>query len=205
MQVDAVLFKTSTVRWLRQLTLCLFPPWTEMIYVSIEGSACCRHITTAGPLGLSRDQLAAILSESQQQDQSVSLQPVLESLERQGAVQWAPTFDQSVLVSSALVDRLVSNFQGSVAGDSACASDFHSLAGLQAAGSQRNNNAAGSVDVPAQTTEADGAGGGRAEGKGLIRPWLDDTGKLNQPFWSALTQRVMSVVMRNPGKAPLLV
>lgn len=171
-----------------------------MVSVSIEGSACCRHITAAGPLGLSRDQLEATLSELQQQDQSARLQPALETLERQGAVHWAPTFDQSVLVSSTLVDRLVSNFQGSIAEDTA--SDFHSLAGLQAAGSRRNNNAAGPVDVPAQTMEADGAGGGRAEGKGLIRPWLDDTGKLNQPFWSALTQRVMSVVMRNPGVIP---
>ena len=127
---------------------------------------------------------------------------MLESLERQGAVQWASTFDQSVLVSSTLVDRLASNFQGSIAEDTAPASDFHSLAGLQAAGSQRNNAAAGAFDVAAQTVEVDGACGGRAEGKGFIRPWLDDTGKLNQPFWSALTQRVTSVVMRNPGEMP---
>ena len=115
---------------------------------------------------------------------------------------WAPTFDQSVLVSSALVDRLACNFQGSINEDAAPASDFHSLAGLQAAGSQRSNSVAGPVDVPAQAMEVDGARGGRAEGKGLIRPWLDDTGKLNQPFWSALTQRVLSVVMRNPGRMP---
>ena len=173
-----------------------------MDYVSIQGSAFCRHITAAGPLGLSRDQLAATLSELQQQDQSANLQPVLESLEQQGAVHWASTFDQSVLVSTALVDRLACNFQGSIAEDAAPASDFHSLAGLQAAGSQRSNNAAGPVDVPTQTMVVDGARGDRAEGKGLIRPWLDDTGKLNQPFWSALTQRVLSVVMRNPGKMP---
>ena len=105
-------------------------------------------------------------------------------------------------MSKALVDRLASTFQGSIAEDTAPVSDFSSLAGLQAAGSQRNRNAAGQDDAPAQAMEVDGAHGGRAEGKGLIRPWLDDTGKLNQPFWSALTQRVMSVVMRNPGKMP---
>lgn len=105
-------------------------------------------------------------------------------------------------MSKALVERLASTFQGSIAEDTVPVSDFSSLAGLQAAGSQRNRNAAGQDDAPAQAMEVDGAHGGRAEGKGLIRPWLDDTGKLNQPFWSALTQRVMSVVMRNPGKMP---
>ena len=119
-------------------------------------------------------------------------------------MQWAPTFDQSVLVSTAVVGRLGCDFQGSIAEDAAPGSDFHSLAGLQAAGSRRgHDDVAGAVDVPPQATEVDGAGG-RAEGQGLIRPWLDDKGKLNQPFWSALVQRVVSVVMRNPGETPLL-
>ena len=38
-----------------------------------------------------------------------------------------------------------------------------------------------------------------AEGQCLLRPWLDHEGQLNQPFWSGLTQRVLSVVMCNPG------
>ena len=115
-------------------------------------------------------------------------------------MQLVPAFDQNVLVSTALVARLASNFQGSIAEDAAPASDFHSLAGLQAAGSQSPDNAAGSVDVPAQVVSEHGTHSDTPQGKGLIKPWLDDKGKLNQPFWSALTQRVVSVVMRNPGK-----
>lgn len=160
-----------------------------------------RHITASGPLGLTRDQLAAKLSKSHEQDHSASLHPALEALLHQGAVQWAPTFDENVLVSTALVDRLASNFQRSTAEDSPAASDSQSMAGLQAAEPEAPDNAAGPVDVPAQATQAHG---GRAESQGLIRPWLDDKGKLNEPLWSALTRRIMSVVMRNPGEMPIL-
>lgn len=138
------------------------------------------------------------MSESQHKDkQPASLQPALEALLRQAAVQWAPTFDQNVLVSTALVDRLASNFQGSIAEDSGPASESQSLAGLQAAGDEPPDNAAGLVNVAALAPQAHGGG---AENQGLIRPWLDDKGKLNQPLWSALTRRVMAVVMRNPGE-----
>lgn len=123
----------------------------------------------------------------------------MEALLHQGAVQWAPTFDQNVLVSTALVNRLASKFQGSIAEDSGSASESQSLAGLQAAAAAPPDNAAGLVDAAAQEKQAHG---GRAEEQGLIRPWLDDKGKLNQPLWCALTRRVMAVVMRNPGKIP---
>ena len=116
-------------------------------------------------------------------------------------MQWAPTFDQSVLVSSALVDRLASDYQGSIAEDTGPASESQWLAGVQAAGSEPPDSAAGLGDVAAQAMQAHG---GRAEGQGLIRPWLDDTGEVNQPLWTALTRRVMAVVMRNPGKMPTL-
>lgn len=34
----------------------------------------------------------------------------------------------------------------------------------------------------------------------LLRPWSDHKGALNEPFWTSITQRVMSVIMRNPGQ-----
>ena len=174
--------------------------------------ACYRHITEAGTHGLTQNQLTAklISAEQQQQQQqqqqlgwSGLVQPALESLLQEGAVQWAPSFDLEVLVSTKLIDRLATSFTGSIAVDSASASDFHSLAGLQAAGSHNGvNGADGGLNAEStEAAEAAGADAGGPESWGLIKPWLDDAGKLNQPFWSALTRRVFSVVMRNPGEA----
>ncbi|KAL0040405.1 hypothetical protein WJX77_006212 [Trebouxia sp. C0004] len=44
-----------------------------------------------------------------------------------------------------------------------------------------------------------GSHGQGPEGHCLLRPWLNHEGQLNEPFWSGLTRRVLSVVMRNPG------
>ena len=137
--------------------------------------------------------------QHQQQWQPALMQPALESLLLDGTLQWAATFDEEVLVCTSSVDRLAIAFTGSIAEDAATASNFHSLAGLQAAVSHQRGSTSTLVEVSAAAKDFGGADTGRAEGKGLIRPWLDDRGKLNQPFWSALTQRVMSVVMRNPG------
>lgn len=165
--------------------------------------ASCRHITNAGPLGLTQVHLMAKLhhvDQQQQQLQPALMQPALECLLLDGTVQRAATFDQEVLVCTSSVDRLAIAFTGSLAEDAALASDFHSLAGLQAAGSWQRGSTNTLIESPAAMVVSGGAHTGRAEGKGLIRPWLNDRGKLNQPFWSSLTQRVMSVVMRNPGK-----
>lgn len=56
------------------------------------------------------------------------------------------------------------------------------------------------VDSPGHAADAVMmAHGDRAKGQCLLRPWLDHEGQLNKPFWSALTQRMLSVVMCNPG------
>ena len=155
----------------------------------------------------------------------------LDTLLDRRLVCWAPSFEQEVLISTMLVDRLTCGFKGSVTDDARPAYDFQSLAGLQAEKStkdsrQRNtspsqkgsspgeegtdNHRVQSPDDTDQQASRDsraavgsvpeaGSNGQRAEGNSLLRPWLNHEGQLNEPFWSGLTYRVLSVVMRNPG------
>ncbi len=185
---------------------------------------CIRHITEAGATGMTKAQLLDKLTGSDQQHgngkQSMA---VLDTLLARQLVCWAPSFDQEVLMSTKLVDRLTCGFKGAVTDDAGSAHDFQSLAGLQAEKSTKDsrqkgssqgegtdNHQAQSPDEADQKASRDsraavgsvpeaGSHGQGPEGHSLLRPWLNHEGQLNEPFWSGLTRRVLSVVMRNPG------
>lgn len=131
-------------------------------------------------------------------------------------------------MSTDLVGRLTCGFRGPVADESGPGHDFQSLAGLQAEKSTKDscqkssshgeegteNHQAQSPDETDQKASINsraavasvskaGSHGQGAEGHCLLRPWLNHEGQLNEPFWSGLTRRTLSVVMRNPGQLPL--
>ena len=181
---------------------------------------------------------------------------VIQALLDAGRLQWAPAFDEKLLVAADTLSKLKPEYQPSLPEDAQPAQDFHSLAGLQAASSRRkqpdkldgqhatDNNDAAALDASeGQQSVADGPEGaeslqqmennqvphinstqmaalsddvqqpqlgGREKQSGaesvsrtLLKPWTDHTGALNEPYWAALTQRVMSVIMRNPGEHQL--
>lgn len=193
---------------------------------------CVRHIIEAGATGMTRSQLLDKLTGADQQHSNgKQSMAALDTLLDRRLVCWAPSFDQEVLMSTSLVDRLTCGFEGSVTDDTGPAHDFQSLAGLQAEkstkdgrqkstspsqkGSSRgedgtDNHQLQSPDETDQKASNNrraavgsvfeaGSHGQGAEGHCLLRPWLNHEGQLNEPFWSGLTRRVLSVVMRNPG------
>ncbi len=194
--------------------------------------ACIRHIIEAGATGVTRAQLQDKLTGlDQQHSNGTQSMAALDTLLDKRLVCWAPSFDQEVLMSTSLVDRLTCGFKGSVADDTGPAHDFQSLAGLQvekftkdsrqknARPSQKDSSPGGEgtdnhqVQSPDETDQEAsrnsraavgsvfeaGSHGQGTEGHCLLRPWLNHEGQLNKRFWSGLTRRVLSVVMRNPG------
>ncbi len=164
-----------------------------------------RHIEEAGATGLTKSQLMAKMTPEEENHQSAKLaMAALDTLVDKQQVCCASAFDQEVFVSTGVVDRLTSDFQGShVEEPIEPAHDFQTLVGLQAekSGPRGSSPEGYSPSVSALAASAgNGPGTEGAKGCGLLRPWLDHRGCLNQPFWSGLTQRVMSVVMRNPGE-----
>eukprot|EP00877_Chromochloris_zofingiensis_P012685 jgi/Chrzof1/7670/Cz02g32110.t1 len=55
-----------------------------------------------------------------------------------------------------------------------------------------HNTASSSLPVPPSSPSG-------APNEILLKPWLDHKGHLNRPYWKALVQLVMGVVLRNPG------
>ena len=165
-----------------------------------------RHIKEASVAGLSKDQLTAKLADTCQPTSSAALTlAALDVLLEEGVVCWAAGFDQEVLIATSLIGRLTSGFQGSLAeadrGQSGPVCDFQSLAGLQAAkASKAPTQTSRRSSVPRAVGSNFDKGPGGGEGTCLLRPWLDHEGQLNEAFWSGLTQKVLSVVMRNPGE-----
>ena len=108
----------------------------------------------------------------------------LDQLLQQKQVLWAPAFDQTVLIAAPLTDRLTAGYKGSLIEDSAPAQDFQSLAGLQAQnsgkGAARTNGVQGNGHTGSTNPLSAVASSERAA--------------------TAQTQRVLSVVMRNPGE-----
>ena len=178
---------------------------------------CGRHISEAGVIGLTKAQLIAKLTPECEQQEKIKLaMAALDTLLGKRTVSLVASFDCEVLVYTALLDRLASSFHGSLAEDDEAVDDFQSLAGLQAVAgkgsAQKGPSHKGSSPSAGCSPAAPVAPAGReratglegAEGHCLLRPWLDHKGQLNQPFWTGLTQRVMSVVMRNPGESEVL-
>ncbi len=186
---------------------------------------CIRHIIEAGATGITKAQLQDKLTGLDQQ-QGIRKQSMaaLDTLLDRRLVCWTPSFDQEVLMSTIMVDRLTCGFKGSVTNDAGPAHDFQSLAGLQAEKSTKDSHHKGSspgeegtdnhqVQSPDETGQEASrdsraavgsvpeaaSNGQRAEGHSLLQPWLNHEGQLNEPFWSGLTRRALSVVMRNPG------
>lgn len=232
----------------------------------------CRH--TEGSTGLSKAQLADKLGHAK--EDCINLDGAVQACLDAGRLQWAPAFDEQLLVPVGVLDRLKAGYRAPVADKSQPPQDFHSLAGLQAAkarnkqqestcglheaavkatdeascGAQQHGeaqdsaalDAAGtagsardrhtnitqqkpslvhaSVDQPDGTAPSNDVGrhlvdaqlqerqqqenGGNAAHADsacgtLLKPWHDHTGCVNETYWAALTWRVMSVVMRNPG------
>lgn len=213
-----------------------------------------------GDAGLTKAQLAEKVARAD--NSCTNLDATVQACLDAGKLQWAPAFDQQLLVPVTILDRLKAGFRAPVSDDTQPVQDFHSLAGLQAASSkhcqdktnemhvaandahqqptatetvgvaqtvndrdiglsdlqQTGNSAGASTDncatraesgdvtralMPAQQQQqhSDGAEQSQSEAAcgSLLRPWSDHTGALNEPYWAALIQRVMSVVMRNPG------
>lgn len=224
----------------------------------------------AANVGLTKTQLADSLANAGAD--CSNLDAAVQALVDTGKLQWAPAFDQDLLVPVGSLHRLKSGFTDSASDDTQPVQDFHSLAGLQAAqrrhqhkadgahvaadtlqqssslpesaspeaaGHQQpnadsNTAAAGVIQEGGDTDSGSNARGnqqakdsdpntafldslqqqrqshGPAQQAGislvsgtLLRPWTDHRGALNEPYWAALTQRVMSVVMRNPGEIEL--
>ncbi|KAA6420263.1 MAG: hypothetical protein FRX49_09747 [Trebouxia sp. A1-2] len=184
-----------------------------------------RHISETGATGITGAQLQDKLTgDDQQHSNGTQTMAALDTLLDRQLVCWAPSFDQEVLMSTDLVGRLTCGFRGPVADESGPGHDFQSLAGLQAEKSTKDscqkssshgeegteNHQAQSPDETDQKASINsraavasvskaGSHGQGAEGHCLLRPWLNHEGQLNEPFWSGLTRRTLSVVMRNPG------
>lgn len=240
-------FKYYTPAYLHSRILCL-----QLHYRKLWLR--CRHISGAAGLGLTQIQLADKLMHGEETCSDVN--NVVQALLDAGRLQWAPAFDEELLVAVDTLSKLKPEYQPSLPEDAQPAQDFHSLAGLQAASSRRkqldkldgqqatDSNDAAALDASkGQQSVADGPEGaesaqqmennqvphidstqfealpsdmqqqqlgGREKQSGaeslsqiLLKPWTDHKGALNEPYWAALTQRVMSVIMRNPGEHQL--
>ena len=102
---------------------------------------CTRHIIEAGSTGMTRAQLLDKLTGAvQQHSNGKQFMAALDTLLDRRLVCWAPSFDQEVLMSTSVVDRLTCGFKGSVTDEPGPAHDFQSLAGLQAEKSTKDSH-----------------------------------------------------------------